>query len=133
MKIEKSKYQGYLWYSHKNEPDIIDNNVEFELEISNTDNPFIIEGQLYDGTKSISIKFVDGKYIKKEYIVPEVDKKYPKEYVQTKRYLANSRMFKDSKVTPLYCKQYWQPEKDQFCEDMYVLQPKEFVFVGFNG
>lgn len=47
MKIEKSKYQGYLWYSDQKEPKVFNNEL-FELEIADNENPFIVEGQLYD-------------------------------------------------------------------------------------
>jgi hypothetical protein len=60
LKIEQAKYSGYLWYSDKTTPDIIEK--DFSLEINSNTNPFIIEGQLFDGTNSISIKYVDGSY-----------------------------------------------------------------------
>lgn len=122
MKIEKSKYEGYLWYSDKNEPDIIDNNTEFELEITDTKNPFIIEGQLYDGEKSISIKHVDGQYIVKEYDMSNLKtlEKEPKSFKanRMKRWLNFN--------------QYWRAGNDSLCENMEVLQPAELVFIGFD-
>ena len=50
MKIEKSIYQGYLWYSDQKAPQVLNNEV-FELEIADSSNPFIVEGQLFDGQK----------------------------------------------------------------------------------
>ena len=121
MKIEKSKYQGYLWYSNAKEPQIIENK-DFELEIEDTENPFIIEGQLYDGTKSISIKYVDGKYVVKTYMVSEL-----KGEVQQQVFYSNRMQHKQ-----LLFSQYWREEPDALCEGMNVLQPKELVFVGFK-
>lgn len=74
MKIEKSKYQGYLWYSDQKEPKVFNNEL-FELEIADNENPFIVEGQLYDeeNRASISIKYVDGNYIVNKYKVKEED------------------------------------------------------------
>ena len=62
--IKRTAYQGYLWYSDEQIPKVFDNE-EVELELDDTANPFIVEGQLYDMTedRSISIKFIDGKYI----------------------------------------------------------------------
>lgn len=121
MKIDKSKYQGYLWYSNAKEPQVLDNE-EFELEISDDKNPFIIEGQLYDGEKSISIKYVDGKYIQKVYKMSEM-----KGSIQEQTFYSN-RM-KDKQLVFV---QYWREESDELCEGMKVLQPKELVFVGFS-
>lgn len=121
MKIEKSKYRGYLWYSNAKEPQILDNE-EFELEISDDKNPFIIEGQLYDGEKSISIKYVDGEYIQKIYKMSEM-----KGSIQEQTFYSN-RM-KDKQLVFV---QYWREESDELCEGMKVLQPKELVFVGFS-
>lgn len=124
MKIEKSKYEGYLWYSDQTEPEVIYNYDEFELEINDNANPFIIEGQLFDGKKSISIRYVDGKYYKQEFIMEElagVD--------YTPKVFKAHRMGNQAN---LYFNQYWRPEPDELCENMDVLQPAELVFIGFN-
>ena len=76
MKIDKSTYQGYLWYTDEKEPRVF-NNEEFELDIANDENPFVVEGHLFDGINSISIKYVDGKYIVKTYEVKDNDFKNP--------------------------------------------------------
>ena len=121
MKIEKSKYQGYLWYSDKKNPQVLNNEV-FEFEIADNTNPFVIEGQLYDGQKSISIKYVDGKYIVKTYDLHNLDGEIQEQMFYSHR-------MGDRK---LYFKQYWRPMNDEQCEGMQVLQPAELVFVGFN-
>lgn len=121
MKIEKSKYQGYLWYSDNKEPQVLNNEV-FELEIADNANPFVIEGQLFDGQKSISIKYVDGKYYVNTYDLEDLDG------VKQEQMFFSHRMG-DRK---LYFKQFWQPVNDEQCEGMQVLQPTELVFVGFN-
>ncbi len=125
MKIEKSKYQGYLWYSNESKPEKVLNNEDFEIEIADDKNPFIIEGQLYDkdGKKSISIKYVDGKYLFKEYDIIKLNG-----LEMTEQVFYSHRM--DGKK--LKFNQYWRPEKDDKCCDMDVLQPAELVFVGFN-
>jgi CRISPR type III-associated protein (TIGR04423 family) len=125
MKIEKSIYDGYIWYSDKSEPEVFQEK-DFEFDTDKIDNPFIIEGQLYDDQKMISysIKFVDGKYICKKYEVESTD--FNKKDVEIKTFHAN-RM-DDLKLQFL---QYWKEEDDELCEGMKVLQPKELVFVGF--
>lgn len=125
MKIEKSIYDGYIWYSDKSEPEVFQEK-DFEFDTDKIDNPFIIEGQLYDDQKKISysIKFVDGKYVCKKYEVESTD--FNKKDVEIKTFHAN-RM-DDLKLQFL---QYWKEEDDELCEGMKVLQPAELVFIGF--
>ena len=127
--IEKSTYQGYLWYSDEKKPTVL-NHEDFEITLDEKINPFVIEGHLFDGKQSISIKYVDGKYIVKKYVLDGL----PKEDCTEQSFLAN-RMG-DIKV--LKFRQYWRErreqreQKDDLCEGMPVLQPAELVFVGFN-
>lgn len=121
MKIEKSKYTGYLWYSNKTKPQVL-NNEEFGLEKEDSENPFIIEGQLCDDKKSISIKFVDGKYIVNTYILSNYEEAEIEEYVP-------NRM---EDVEKLKFKREWKAESDDLCCGMNVLQPAELVFVGLK-
>lgn len=121
MKIDKSKYTGYLWYSDQTTPKVF-NDEEFELEIEDTKNPFIIEGQLCDGNQSISIKYVDGKYIVNTYNLSDYAN------IEAEAYVPN-RM---EKVERLLFKRSWRAEKDNLCCGMEVLQPKELVFVGLT-
>ncbi len=123
-KIEKSKYQGYLWYSDKTKPKVLIDQ-DFELELCETNNPFIVEGQLFDGNVSISIKYVDGKYIAHKI---DVQAEYPdKEYTE-REFIAN----KMGGVDKLIFRQYWKAQPDELCEGMPVLQPDVLVFVGFK-
>ncbi len=125
MKIEKSIYEGYLWYSNKTEPKIL-NEEEFELEISDNENPFVIEGQLFDADRmlSISIKYVDGKYICNSYNVDSID--FNRSNVEKKEFHSN-RM----NGYKLQFLQYWTEKEDDLCEGMKVLRPTKSVFVGF--
>ena len=125
MKIEKSRYEGYIWYSDRQQPNLIEPNNDFGLEIAENGNPFVIEGQLFDRANklSISIKYVDGKYITKQLLLTNfVSMRY-----ENKEYYAN-RM----NGRKLYFRQYWQAEPDALCEGMEVLQPAELIFVGFK-
>ena len=125
MKIEKSIYQGYIWYSDQTEPEVL-NNKEFGKEFSDKENPFIVEAQLFDtiNKKSYSIKYVDGKYICTPYNLAEL-KGVEKEGLSFVAHRLKG-------VTRLYFNQYWREEADPRCDNMQVLQPKELVFVGFQ-
>lgn len=132
-KIDKTlSYEGYLWMSDKEEPEVYDNAA---IELPNEgDNPFVVEGQLYNEEKglSYSIKYVDGEYIVHEYIVKDADKENPDNQPMT--YISN-RMG-DKK---LHFLRYWEEILD---EDNYkdndnpkglpVLTQTKNVFIGFK-
>lgn len=117
------KFQGYLWWSNAKDPEVI-NGTPQVLELNDANNPFIVEGQLYDTANEVSysIKYVDGIHLWKEYKLSEG------ELGEEKNYIPN-RMPNIEKLT---FKQYWRAELDPLCEGMEVLQPAEFVFVGFK-
>lgn len=125
MKINKSRYDGYIWYSDKAEPKVLCNE-EFELEIDERENPFIIEGQLYDreNNSSVSLRYVDGRYIFVPYNLNAIEGEQTIEVL-----FPRSKKFDGKKLKFV---QYWRPEADPLCEAMMVLQPKEYVFVGFE-
>ena len=124
MKINKSIYEGYIWYSDRPEPEIKDNQ-EFELEIDDCSNPFIIEGQLYDSVNELShsIRYVNGQHICKTYHLQDL---------QGEKFVED--VFLSHKMQGRWLRffQYWKEEADSLCENMGVLQPKEFVFMGFK-
>lgn len=117
-------YEGYLWWSDKTTPIILNNEPIKELPDGN--NPFIVEGQLFDKEhdKSWSIRFIDGDYLINCFDLKELK---GLDFI-TKSYLSN-RFDGNQK---LYFNEFWRPEKDELCEGMVVLQPAELVFVGFN-
>ena len=121
-KIEKSEYTGYLWYSDKTETEVF-YETEYELEISDDINPFIIEGWLTDGKVSINIRHVDGKHLIQKFDLEKLNKEHKVE----KTFKPNFKGFRELEFI-----EYWRPEKDELCLGMDVLQPAEFVFVGLN-
>ena len=123
MLIDQSKYTGYLWYSDKQYPEILPTSGLFDA--NSVANPFVVEGQLFDldGTTSISIKFVDGKYFVKEYKLAEYE-----DLTDVEEYIPN----RIEGVGKLLFKRVWREEKDELCENWEVLQPAELVFVGFK-
>lgn len=119
-------FQGYIWMSDEPKPKIYPDDFDKdkgdvnELVLDDTKNPFVIEGQLCDGKKSYSIKFVDGEYKVVPYDITDDDKENAKSYYP-------NRMKKK-----LLFHQRWEAKIDTLCADMPVLQPAGFVFVGFD-
>ena len=137
-----NEYEGYLWMSDSEKPTVLKNEKLESLklvirdssrtitfnEISNTSNPFIVEGQLYCKPESLSysIKYVDGKHL-----VIEYDLKNAPAGFDEKRFIPN-RM---DDVSRLKFQLYWKVEPDEtgesLCEGMGTYVPAAYVFVGF--
>ncbi len=142
MKIVKSNYQGYLWYSDQMLPKVIENEV-MELDLDEHVNPFIIEGLLCDGTTSWMIRYVDGAYKVKKWNLEEIeafqdlkeamDRKELKctDCKQIEGFLAH-RM--GDRVLKFY--RCWHLQNDsireKLCEGMLAFVPGERVFLGFS-
>ena len=131
--IKLKNAQGYLWYSDQTEPrTFIDKDIELHLD--EKINPFIIEGQFYsdDEKKSISIKFIDGKYIVKTYDFNARRFIAPDSEVMTEggeeQYIANSRL---KLSLPLNFIHVWETVKDKINDNWETLRPKGLVFKGF--
>ena len=123
MKIEKSRYEGYLWRSNSSEPQVIDG--EFQLEAEDAENPFIVEGMLYDADRALSImiKYVDGRYLvlRHEVKVTEAEARNAETYIGKRMQGRNLRMV-----------QLWKDEPDDSCLGMTAQRPGAMVFVGFQ-
>lgn len=128
----KKIVEGYYWMSDATEPVIVnqvDSPEDWLNKLDPTENPFVIEAQLFDGInkKSYSVKYVDGHYVVKSYKVEETVKDVKADYITLKRFVPN-RMSKHR----LLFLQYWREQEDPLCANMPVLQPAEMVFVGFE-
>lgn len=130
--IPASKYEGYIWMSDATAPEVLHEPKDFLGKEygplpSTTENPFVIEAQLYDPASHMSygVKHVDG-----EYIVTEVDlsKEALKGCVYEEKTFLPHRM---EGISALRFYQFWREEDDEFCDNMKVLQPKELAFAGF--
>lgn len=134
INIQLSNAQGYLWYSDQTEPETY-NNEPVELLLDEKDNPFIIEGQFYsnDEKKSISIKFIDGKYVVKTYDLSAHRFIAPDSAVMTEggveQYIANSRL---NLSQPLNFIRVWRTVKDNINDNWETLRPTGLVFKGFG-
>lgn len=124
--LTNNHYEGYLWWSNAQEPKIFKNESLPDWPVE-TDNPFIIEGNLVDKENQLTyaIRFIDGEYIVNRF---ELNELKDIEFIR-KSYLPNR--FPNS-VKKLCFKEFWKPVPDEFCNDMPVLKPAETVFVGFN-
>ena len=121
MKIEKNIYQGYIWTSDSDGPIVIDDK-EFELEIEDNAIPFVVEGMLATKSKSIAIKYVDGKH---RIVVTDLD--LDGEYDEVT--FAAHRM---EGIKGLQFRRYWKEVENDLCLGMKELVPANLVFVGFK-
>lgn len=129
--IKKGKYQGYLWYSNENTPRLFNNELLNKvITLENEENPFIIEGQLCDEKYSYSIKYVDGHYLAYRFLLAELSTN-PKDYTEYK-FIANRANF-ETEILYYIFRLYWKPIEEINCaNNMEVLQPSEFVFLGIK-
>lgn len=136
--IESAKYQGYLWYSDQRQPEVYLGNasvVEFTLDESK--NPFIVEGNLYDAERqlSISIKFADGKYIVTKYDLGRIA---ADESVSEECHLTSSRIQETvdtdnaEKCEISVYKRIWKAAPDTLNGGRMVLKPFGLAFAGFR-
>lgn len=138
LHIPPGSYVGYLWLSDESKPIIVPEhndryNLEKDgLEFSNDQNPFVIEGLLYDASRnlSITIKYVDGGYIVNEYLIDKLVSPDFKEMTYQSHRMDGRK---------LKFRQYWVEAEDEFCDDpqdikgMKTLRPDKLVFVGFDN
>lgn len=121
MEIKKSKYEGYIWYSDKQSPELISKEEDFELQIDNNKNPFIVEGYLVDDERSISIKYVDGEYHVNETSLDKIDKSDERVYIGNKM---DGRRLRFA--------QQWDETNDPLCEGLKIQTPGQLIFLGFK-
>ena len=114
-----------MWMSDQQKPSVIIPDEEFGLTLNGADNPFVVEGNLWDATSrvSIMIKYVDGKYIVRRTVVT-----YECMESATRREFLPHRIEGVKKLVFLQC---WNEEKDPLCENIVTLQPGKLLFVGF--
>lgn len=124
---------GFLWRSDNSphEVEIFDGTWK-KIDLDASNNPFVVEGQLYDKKNgmSYSIKYMDGGYLLNEYNVKALEKKIRKEDIREYLYIAAF----DKAPGLLHFKEFWrEDEEDKQCLPFKPLCPAEFVFVGFSN
>ena len=125
--IPVANYQGYIWRSDSDRPEVLTGDKEYGGFTPNPDgNPFIIEGNLWNeaNSTSISIRYVDGLYyIHRTTLTGETDhstiKKYVAHRIDEYKYLGFVQL--------------WESRPDPMCEGMEVLEPSKLVFIGFTN
>lgn len=131
--IPKLTYEGYVWFSNKKEPQILDkalfDSIQFE------ENTFIIEALLWnaeDGGTSIIVRHT-GKYHIQEFKLNEL----PTGHELVEKVYLPHRL--GNKVKHVYFQQLWIPEEDPLCfnhetnKGMEVMTMKALIFTGFNS
>lgn len=123
--ISKAKYEGYLWRSDSPTPEVIDGSAETEITLIDEDNPFVVEGQLWDKVqnRSIAIRYAGGHYCIAETTVTPEQFQEP-----TVCYIAH-RM---AGIKGLKFLRIWTEQNSKYCEDMPVMTLQNTVFVGFE-
>lgn len=127
--IPTLNYEGYLWYSDKTKPEIINSKKPFDKSILK-DLPFVIEGNLWfedkDRKISISIKNIDGEYQIFKYDLSNFSEQDFKDNTQIYR----AHDLGEVKEFTLY--QHWIEDEDPLCANMKTLVPSWTAFTGFN-
>lgn len=127
MKIEKARYEGYLWYSDSQLPMVLTGDKDFELDVENRQNPFIVEGQLYSAETSVSlsIRYIDGAYhVYRHEVKPSELQLHADDLVEYRSLRMQGRT--------LRFWQTWKRETDKACLGMDTLTPSALVFIGFG-
>lgn len=124
-------YEGYLWWSNADKPEVFKNELlksVHKLWPTDTDNPFIIEGNLWCKADHISylIRFIDGKHLVYKF---DLSQRIPREQLTFHNYLPNGV----GGVRKLRFIEVWSPQPDPLCEGFEVLKPTIIAFVGFKS
>lgn len=129
--IPVANYQGYIWRSDSDSPEVLTGDKAYGgFTPDPSENPFIIEGNLWDeaNSTSISIRYVDGKYnIHRTTLTPE-ERDGDTDHSTIKKYVAHRIGYKYLRFVQL-----WEPRPDPMCEGMEVLEPSKLVFIGFTN
>lgn len=121
----KGNYEGYIWKSNENQPQVFNGAEEVVITLDEQANPFVMEGQLFDGKESVSIRYADGKFFVNRVKIDAENGEWSEcSYFGNRGELTNKK---------LKFRQYWKAEIDEKCENMQVLQPAALVFVGFEN
>ena len=117
-------YEGYIWYSNKQKPEIIKGNL-FTKAIF-TSLPFIVEGNFYNDSTgcSISISHIDGFYIVRQASL----KGLPETQIKEQEYIAHDL----EDISKIKILQYWEEgQHDELLAGMTTLIPTWQAFKGF--
>ena len=123
--IPKLTYEGYVWFSNKKEPKVLDKELFDSIHFE--ENSFIIEALLWNAEEETSIMVRHtGKHHIQKFKLDEL----PTEYELVEKVYLPHHLGK--KVKKVCFKQLWLPEPDPLCEEMPVMTMKALIFTGFN-
>lgn len=127
--IKNAKYEGYLWQSDQSKPRIIGEGEPLSLTLTDGENPFVVEGLLWNPKEntSIQIRYVDGNYFVTTYEVKQEE--LDGSATMTPFTYLPHRL---PGVKALKFLRQWEEVKDELCENMPTLQLKANIFVGFE-
>ncbi len=124
--IPEREYQGYIWYSDKDEPKVLEEYKSFKFSEVQT-NPFVVEALLYCKEEKVSVMVRhSGSYQIREYSLNNMPEGHK---VEEKSYFPHRLK---NRVKRICFHQLWLPENDPNCEDMEVLTLKGHIFTGFS-
>ena len=122
--IPACDYEGYLWYSNANEPELFNRRKISENDLKQL--PFVVEGLLYCPDENVSIRItnIDGEYRISKMNVAGISSS------QTTSFQLNTDKFGEGKFIHIY--QHYENLPDPVNEGWEVAQPTWFAFVGFK-
>ena len=119
-------YEGYLWMSNAPTPNEYHYDRPLDTEAFKLPAPFVAQGYLYNKDEgiSISIKFVDGRYLVHRFKVAPTD--FEDETVELLHFETLRMQSKQAAFL-----RYWKEQTDPLCLGLPVLVFDRLVFVGF--
>src|SRR5699024_904421 len=126
------KYDGYYWASGENKPEFINNeNIDLNAVLKELEESlFIQEAMLWneDEKVSIMINYTDKQRINC-YKVTDEELSKTKDLKNEDLMVYESNRLHNQKLKFI---EYWEGDKDEFCDGLPVLKMKAQIFVGFD-
>lgn len=123
--IPSGNYTGYYWMSDAEKPVLVEHPEAFPNEALSQMIPFIVEGNLYDEVKKISIYI---RHNGKGHVIYKYNLNNPSGFEMNMVSLIAHRLDGMGRVTFI---ELWKEEGDPLCENLKTLRPYARVFVGF--
>ena len=122
--IPEGIYIGYYWLSNAEKPEPVEG--KFSAAMLTQHLPFIVEGNLYDEAKGISISI---RHNGDKHIIYEYNLHYLNGFEKNEVSFIAHRLSGKGKVKFW---ELWKEEEDYLCAGMKTLRPFARVFVGFE-
>ncbi|MDA8972508.1 TIGR04423 family type III CRISPR-associated protein [bacterium] len=121
--IPNYDYEGYLWYSDANQPEIFEGKKFTPDQL--TTLPFVVEGMLYAAKEKVSIRIVniDGAYRISKVTLDNIPKELVTEYFAKKEF---------GEFIKIKMYQHWEEKEDIINNNRPVLSATWSAFIGFK-